>query len=153
MIVTMRKIKQIIVHCSATGPQMDIGASDIDQWHKAKGWAAIGYNYVIRRDGTLENGRDLDGDGNVDEEMGAHAYGFNANSIGICLAGGVDEKGKPDPNFTPEQWQTLAAVVRRLTKAHPEAVVLGHRDLPGVRKACPSFDVKPWWKNLCERAS
>ena len=92
--------EKIIIHCSATRPSQDIGSNDIDRWHREKGWLKIGYHLVITRDGTLELGRDLD-------EVGAHAYGHNANSVGVCMVGGIDEDGQPDDNFTSEQWNTL----------------------------------------------
>jgi N-acetylmuramoyl-L-alanine amidase len=50
----------IAIHCSATRPSQDVGAADIRKWHKAQGWADIGYHFVIRRDGKIEKGRALD---------------------------------------------------------------------------------------------
>ena len=88
----MRGITTIAVHCAATTPDMDIGAATIDRWHKERGFSSIGYHYVIRRDGTLETGRPLN-------TPGAHVQGHNAHSIGICLAGGVDQAGKPEKQF------------------------------------------------------
>ena len=140
----MRPIEKLIVHCAATKPSMNIGATEIRQWHLANGWSDIGYNYVIRRDGLIENGRDLDRDGNVDEEVGAHAKGFNANSIGICLVGGLNASGQPAPEFTEAQFTALNGLLAGLRIRYPGAEVLGHRDLPGVAKACPSFDVRHW---------
>lgn len=129
----------IAVHCAATRPSQDIGRSEIDRWHRANGWAGIGYQYVIRRDGTLEVGRPL-------EAVGSHVQGFNEVSVGICLAGGVAEDGKtPEDNFTPAQKATLAGLLRVLKSTYPKATVQGHRDFPKVAKACPSFDVKKWW--------
>ena len=147
---------RIVVHCSATPPDMNIGAKTIDEWHRAKGWSAIGYAYVIRRSGTLELGRDLDDDGDVLEETGAHASGYNRSSIGICLVGGVrhfyPHRGQtapavivqPSPNFTENQLTSLNSLISTLLVLFPDAVVLGHRDLPDVTKACPSFDVRRW---------
>ena len=140
--------KRIVVHCSDTYAHMDIGAEEIDQWHKARGWEAIGYAAVIRRDGALELGRDLDGDGDVIEETGAHAAGFNPESIGVCMVGGRGDDGKPDPNFTPEQLDVLRWWIEEV-KSLPQTDirdVCGHRDLPGVSKACPSFNVRHWLK-------
>jgi N-acetylmuramoyl-L-alanine amidase len=129
----------IAVHCSATGPQADIGKAEIDRWHRAQGWNGIGYNFVIRRDGTLETGRPM-------EAVGAHVQGFNETSVGICLVGGVAADGKtPEDNFTAAQKDTLASLVRTLKGVYPKATVQGHRDFPKVAKACPSFDVKKWW--------
>lgn len=144
----MRDIKYIVVHCSATPPSMDIGAYEIRKWHLDRGWLDIGYNACIKRDGTLEAGRDLDKDGDYLEEIGAHVKGHNKHSIGICMVGGVDENGKPQDNFTIHQYQTLAETLREWKKLFPDAIIQGHRDFKGVTKACPSFDVKSWWASV-----
>jgi len=136
--VMSRKINLIVVHCAATNPHMDIGAHEIRQWHLAKGWSDIGYHNVIRRDGTLEHGRDL-------AIAGAHAKGYNQFSIGVCLVGGVDVNNNPENNFTKEQFTTLKGYLDTMVNVFPEAKVLGHRDLPDVKKACPSFNVVGWY--------
>lgn len=119
---------------------MDIGAAEIDRWHRGKGWQCIGYNYVIRRNGTIEEGREED-------RIGAHVQIYNAVSIGICMVGGVAADGKtPEDNFTTEQFASLKSLVARLKTKYQNAVVQGHRDFPGVTKACPSFSVKDWLK-------
>ncbi len=127
----------IVIHCSATPAGMDIGAKEIDRWHRAKGWFRIGYHFVIRRDGSIEYGRELNA-------VGAHAVGFNERSIGICLVGGVAKDNKtPENNYTPAQWLTLEKLVSELEQQFPKAKVVGHRDLnPG--RGCPSFNVKDW---------
>jgi hypothetical protein len=139
----MRNVNKIIVHCSDTPAEMDIGAKEITVWHTSppptgNGWKAIGYAYIIRRDGMMELGRDLDGDGDVVEEIGAHAAGFNSHSIGVCMVG--------RDSFTDDQFRMLRWLCNELTSIHQEAEVLGHRDLPGVKKSCPGFDVKSWWE-------
>lgn len=146
-----RHIDLIVVHCSATPPSMDIGANEIRKWHKAKGWRDIGYHNVIRRNGVLEHGRDL-------SLSGAHAKGFNKSSIGVCMAGGVDENGEAEDNFNPEQYATLRGYIDTMKNAFPDAATLGHRDLSvdlnedGAitpdewMKECPCFDVKQWYK-------
>ncbi len=138
-IAKLRSVEAIVVHCSATPPNLDIGAAEIDRWHRQRGFIRIGYHYVIRRDGTRETGRPLD-------QVGSHAQGHNSNTLAICLVGGIDSSKKqtPSANFTPAQLQTLWATVRELQGLHPKARVIGHRDLPGVAKACPSFDVQHW---------
>jgi len=116
---------------------MDIGAAEIRRWHTDKGWADLGYHKVIRRDGEIESGR-------PEEQAGAHAKGFNEDSLAVCLVGGVDEYNDPEANFTPAQWSSLKILIARWTREHPGAEVIGHRDLAGVNKACPSFDVRTW---------
>src|SRR3546814_3669760 len=79
----MRRIETIILHCSYTPPSMDIGAAVIKGWHvDGNGWTDIGYHFVLRRNGAVEEGRPLD-------VVGAHAKNFNGRSIGICLVGGM----------------------------------------------------------------
>ena len=132
----------IVVHCSGTKPSMDVGAVEIDAWHRHRGWLGIGYNFVIKRDGTLETGRDIDA-------VGAHAAGFNDCSIGICLVGGVteDDVTIAEDNFTGEQFDKLKELLNTLLAAFPNVEVVGHRDLPKVTKDCPSFNVKEWLEN------
>lgn len=138
----IKSVDLIVVHCSATRATDDIGAEDIDRWHKQRGWFRIGYHYVIRRDGTVEKGR-------PDDQPGAHARGYNHVSLGICMAGGVAANGKtPENNFTPAQFKSLEDLVKRLLNEHPHALPIGHGQLPGVAKACPSFDVREWWETI-----
>lgn len=127
----------IVVHCAATKPSMDVGVREIRQWHVQKGWLDIGYHFVIRRDGKVELGRPHD-------VIGAHVEHYNDRSMGICLVGGIDEKGNPENNFTPEQFASLDGLLwEGVNVWYPNATILGHRDLDN-RKACPSFDVKHW---------
>lgn len=125
----------IIVHCSSTLPHMDIGVKEIKHWHvNERGWSDIGYHLVIKRDGSFENGRPLD-------INGAHAKGYNHRSIGICLVGGMKSKDEYEANFTLAQYDSLKHAVKYLKSVYPIEVVLGHRDLPGVTKTCPCFNV------------
>jgi N-acetylmuramoyl-L-alanine amidase len=114
---------------------MNIGVDEIREWHLARGWSDIGYHFVIRRDGTVETGRQID-------QIGAHARGHNEGSIGICLVGGMDETGGADCNYTKWQWFALDDLVEAMTIAHGVKRVIGHRDVSD--KLCPCFDVKEW---------
>lgn len=128
-------VKHLVIHCSATPPDMDIGREEIDRWHREdNGWLAIGYHYVIRRDGSVETGRPLDA-------MGAHVAGHNDTSIGICMIGGVDESNQPSDNFLPEQFEAAARLVAHLKDVYPGARMYGHNHF-NEHKACPSFDVE-----------
>lgn len=143
--VPERKIEFIAIHCSATRPSQEhIDAATIREWHMSKKptpWSDIGYHFVIKRDGTIEQGRPL-------EKAGAHVYQYNAYSIGVCMVGGIDEKEKADNNFTDAQWPALESLIRALHERHPKAIIKGHRDFPDVKKDCPSFDVIPWWEGV-----
>lgn len=96
----MRKIDSIIVHCSATKAGQDFTAADIDRWHRERGFNGIGYHYVIRLDGRLEKGREID-------LPGAHCKGWNERSIGLCYIGGLDENGHPADTRTNVQKRVL----------------------------------------------
>lgn len=136
----MKDVTQIIIHCSATPKSMNIGVAEIREWHLDRGWNDVGYHFIIRRDGTLEEGRDL-------STPGAHARGHNSHSWGICLVGGIDAEGNAEFNYTNEQMKTLGETLDLLNQLSPEAEVVGHRDLPNVHKACPCFDVRAWLEN------
>ena len=134
----IKEVQYIIVHCSATPPDMDIGVEDIRQWHREKGWSDVGYHYIIRRNGNVEKGRS-------DNQSGAHVRGYNSVSLGICMVGGVDDFNTPDANYTASQWKALDKLVNDLKLTYPSAKVCGHRDMPGVDKACPCFDAISWY--------
>lgn len=141
----------IIIHCAATKASMDVGAKEIEKWHRQRGFFSIGYHYVIRRDGTVEKGR-------PDNIPGAHARGHNHYTLAVCMVGGIDDKGKPEDNFTDAQWGSLAELVATLLRDNTKLeFVIGHRDLPDVAKACPCFDTMEWVEshtlliNLLER--
>lgn len=138
--MTPEHVKFLVVHCSATPADMDIGRAEIDRWHKQKGWAGIGYHFVIRRDGTIEEGRPTD-------IPGAHAEGYNTRSLGICLVGGLSQDGRTaENNFTGLQMTILRMLLNKLKVGdYRTAEIVGHRDLPGVKKDCPSFDVRKWF--------
>ena len=89
----------IVIHCSQTRPSQDIGAKEIDTWHRQNGWLKIGYGKVIRRNGEVEQGRG-------DDEVQAHVRGYNHTSFGLCLVGGATEEDWKvgEDNFTGEQW-------------------------------------------------
>ena len=118
----------------------DFGAKDIDLWHKAQGWDCIGYHYVVRIDGTIEEGRPV-------ERIGAHCKGHNAYSIGVCYVGGLASDGKtPKDTRTPEQKAALLSLIRRLKSNYTGATVYGHCDF--AKKACPCFDAREEYKNI-----
>ena len=133
----------IVIHTAATRPFMDVGANDIRQWHLAEGYKDIGYHYVIRRNGTVETGR-------PEDAVGSHVKGYNTRSIGICLVGGLAQKAPyaPENNYTKEQFKSLTFLLKQLKMKYPKAEIKGHRDFPGVVKACPCFDVKAWLKTV-----
>lgn len=130
----MRKITEIIIHCSATKASMDIGVAQIRDWHvRGNGWQDVGYHYIIRRNGILEIGRPV-------HKIGAHCTNHNARTIGICLVGGLNEEGKAEDNFTTAQRERLGILLRRLQCEYPTITkITGHNEY--ANKSCPCFDV------------
>lgn len=150
-----RDIKLIVIHCAATPNGKPFTAKQIDEMHAARGFRRypaaiqafnpelphIGYHWFIRVDGLVESGRSPD-------EAGAHVKGYNADSLGICMAG-TDQ-------FGPAQWESLRELVAGLRAQYPAARICGHRDLSPDRngdgkidktewvKLCPGFDVAGW---------
>lgn len=132
-----RSVDLIVVHCSASKPGAAVDAAEIRRWHLARGFNDIGYHFVILPDGTIQQGRPV-------EQIGAHAAGYNSKSIGICLVGGLNEKGRPTANFSREQYNALRDLLEKLRQTFPNTKIRGHRDLPNVNKDCPCFDVRSW---------
>jgi N-acetylmuramoyl-L-alanine amidase len=146
----MRQINLIVVHCTASrnGKARPVAAIEAD--HRARGFSSIGYHYVIQPDGHVDVGRD-------EEQPGAHAKGFNAHSLGVCLVGGLGGPNRLNPGlYTMAQWDALRVTVRSLLDRYPGARVVGHRDLsPDLDgdgevephewlKKCPAFEVRDW---------
>ena len=129
-----RRIDLIVIHCSATRATQRYTVDDCRRDHRARGFADIGYHYYITQDGVVHRGRPL-------HTEGAHAYGYNRHSIGICYEGGLDANGRPADTRTDAQKDTLSKLLNRLQHDYPQARITGHRDLPGVKKECPCFDV------------
>ena len=146
----MRKINEIIIHCSDTQEGCDVTAQQIRTWHtipKAQGgpgFRDIGYHDVIRLDGTVEYGRPY-------ADAGAHCLDHNLNSIGICYIGGRKIKDDGDWEWgdtrTPEQKEALKlqCAFHLLEWNLTPDCIHGHNEF--ANKACPCFNVKDWVKN------
>lgn len=135
-----RQVNKIIVHCTATPEGRDVTVDEIRRWHvEEKNWSDIGYHWIVTLNGTLERGR-------PEHIQGAHAKGFNKNSIGLCYVGGVDKDMNPKDTRTEGQKETLKCILEDLKDRHPNAEIIGHRDVSS--KACPSFDAKAEYNNI-----
>ena len=136
----MRTINLIIIHCSATRENRPFPVTSLIACHQAR-FGFTGYHYYITRDGQLHIGR-------PEEMVGAHARRYNHRSIGICYEGGLDEQGRPADTRTPAQKHALTALLRSLKTDYPDLVIVGHRDLPWVKKECPCFDAATEYADL-----
>ena len=119
----------VIHHAGFPDADKDSSAEEIHKFHQeVNGWAGIGYHYVIRKDGTIEQGR-------KPLAVGAHAYQHNKNSVGICVAGNFDI-GKPNREQM-DSLKLLTAWLCQRYKLNPmrKGVIVGHRNLNDT--ACP----------------
>lgn len=149
-----QNIDAIVIHCTASKAGQDLRAADIDKQHQERGFAMIGYNFVVDLDGTVEDGRPLTRDGAHCNTAGLSGKSYNKHSIGIVYVGGLDENGNPADTRTPEQKQALADLVYRLINEYPIVEVIGHRDASPDKnkngvieknewiKQCPCFSVR-----------
>ena len=126
----------IVIHCTQTPADMDFGVEKVIQWHKNRGFDTIGYHYLIKRDGTLQVGRDED-------VTGAHAVQVNGTSIGVALVGGGTVDMGWENNFEPVQFETLKSIIIKLKDKYNIEKIIGHYQVDDKKK-CPSFDVPKW---------
>ena len=147
----MRKIKGIIIHCTATRPEWWEGkrtsekVAEIRRWHVTpkpggRGWSDIGYHFLIDRDGTVAKGRDL-------SRTGAHVAGHNTGTIGVSLFGGHGsaETDQFAEHFTQAQDKALRSLLHDLQRQFGENIsITGHNQY--AAKACPGFNVPEYMK-------
>jgi len=135
----MRQINEIIIHCTATRAGQVVTVADVTKWHRKRGWATIGYHYLVDQSGNVHTGRPV-------EQVGAHCLGHNSRSIGVCYVGGLDLNGKPSDTRTPAQRAALLNLLIELKQRFPAAKIHGHRDF--AAKACPCFDATKEYESL-----
>lgn len=116
------RIKYIVVHHSEVSSRHTV--KDIHQWHLNKGWAGIGYHFFIDKEGAVYGGRPL-------WAKGAHAYGYNGVSIGICLEGNFN-KQQPEE----KQLESAALLIALLNRIYHDAAIVRHNELT-KKKDCP----------------
>lgn len=136
----MREIDTIIVHFTFTFADMDIDVPTVRKWHVVEnGWDDIGYNDLIKRDGTIEPGRPHD-------ISGAHARGHNKKSLGVALVGGRGVNCKSEFNFTAAQMASLEQYCLDNVFKYGIKHIKGHNEISP--KGCPGFNVKEWAKTI-----
>lgn len=139
----MRQINEVIVHCAATRPDwmanrpLSEKVREIDRWHLARNFRAIGYHWIIDRDGSVAPGR-------PESQIGAHVAGRNTGTIGVCLLGGFGsrENDSFEQHFTPEQDRALRKLLSEIQRRHRITRISGHNEYSA--KGCPGFQVRPW---------
>jgi len=128
----MRKIKYLVVHCTAT-PQSTTIESIQNYWRTNLKWKASGYHKIVKANGDVVTLA-------PDEEVCNGVAGRNTVSLHVSYIGGIDSHGKGYDNRTQGQKDALSMVLHAWRAKYPAAKILGHRDFAGVKKACPSFN-------------
>lgn len=139
-----RKINKIVVHCSDTPNGKDFTVIDINNWHRERGFKEssngryCGYHWIVRVGGIIEMGRD-------ESDVGAHSYGDNRDSIGICLIG--------RDKFSKAQLVSMYYLLSEICMKYDlEAKqVFGHYEMSSGRKqgkTCPNMNMEEVRNNL-----
>lgn len=136
----MRRIDYLVVHCTAT-PQTSSVAGILNYWKTQLGWQKPGYHIIIPPDGISQ--RLL-----PDEQVSNGVAGYNSHALHVSYIGGIDAKGNGKDTRTAAQKAELLRILTRWKQAHPNARIQGHKDFPGVTKACPSFNAKAEYATL-----
>ena len=120
--------KYIILHHAAAS---EASAEDMHRVHLGNGWIGIGYSYYVRKDGTIYRGR-------PEDCIGAHTYGYNDMSIGVCFEGNFETD-----TMSGAQYNAGVALLRDILSRYPDLLIRGHRDFDAT--ACPgsNFPMEP----------
>lgn len=147
------KLKYLVIHCTATPEGREVSSDEIRRWHTAplnkggRGWKQVGYTDMIHLDGRVERLVANNEDANVDPwEITNGAAGYNRVSRHVVYVGGVTRQNIPRDTRTAAQREALKKYVLDFHKKHPDVEIVGHNQL--AAKACPSFDVPKWLKEI-----
>ena len=150
----MAKLKRLVLHCTATPEGREVSSADIRHWHcdpvgkGGRGWKQVGYTDMIHLDGKVERLVENNEDANVDPwEVTNGAAGYNSTSRHVVYVGGVAKDGRtPKDTRTAAQLKAMEAYVKDFHRRFPGIPIVGHNQL--AAKACPSFDVPEWLKEI-----
>lgn len=152
----MAGMKYLVLHCTATPEGREVTSDEIRHWHTdpvkkgGRGWKQVGYTDMIHLDGKVERLVRNNEDAEVDPwEVTNGAKGYNTVSRHVVYVGGVSKDGKTAKDTRTEaQLKAMTAYVRDFHARFPQIRIVGHGELPGVKKACPSFDVAAWLRSI-----
>ena len=121
-----RTVKRIFIHCSDSDWKHHDDISVIRKWHiEENGWDDVGYHFFIRRNGTIQRGRNI-------EFTPSSQKGYNSRTISICLHG----KNK----FSKKQFESLKKLCFEIYREYNGKITFhGHREV-NSEKTCPNFD-------------
>lgn len=148
-----KKLKYLVIHCTATPEGREVSAADIRRWHTSpapagRGWKQVGYTDMIHLDGSVERLVNNNEDANVDPwEITNGAKGYNNISRHVVYVGGCEaHTQKAKDTRTEAQREAMKRYVLDFHRKHPTVKIVGHYQL--AAKACPSFDVEAWIESI-----
>jgi len=148
----MKKLQLLIIHCTATQVGIEVTSDQIRKMHLSpppvgRGWHQVGYSDMIHLNGTIENLVKHNEDEWVDPwEITNGAIGLNDVARHVVYVGGIDKIGKPMDTRTVAQKAALQLYVEDFLSHHPDCKIAAHNQF--ANKACPSFDVPTWCKEI-----
>lgn len=151
----MAKLQYLVIHCTATPAGREVSSAEIRAWHTdpvskgGRGWKQVGYTDMIHLDGRVERLVDNNEDANVDPwEVTNGAKGYNSVSRHVVYVGGVDANDVKEARDTrtSAQKEALRRYVLDFHRRFPSVKIIGHNQV--AAKACPSFDVPKWLKEI-----
>jgi N-acetylmuramoyl-L-alanine amidase len=125
----MREIRNLVCHCTATAKNTPVDAIK-RYWRENLGWKSVGYHRIIKANGEIVVLA-------PDESVTNGVAGHNSNSLHVCYIGGKDMDDR-----TEAQKKSMELVLKEWLAKYPKARITGHRDFPGVKKACPQFSAE-----------
>ena len=93
-----------------------------------RGWADVGYHFLLDIDGRIYEGRDL-------RARGVHTQGHNTGSAGLCLLGDFRSESPPEA-----QWKALVDLGRWLVDTLRVTHIAGHSQF-NLSTVCPGSEV------------
>lgn len=119
-----RSVNRVFIHCSASDVPAHDDVSVMREWHLARGFSDVGYHFFIKKDGTVQAGRDI-------EVVPAAQENNNKGTIAICCHGLTD--------FTEAQFKSLRELCHAI-RTNVKVTFHGHCEVS--TKTCPVFDYK-----------
>ena len=149
-----KELKYLVIHCTATREGREVSAAEIRRWHTSpvsaggRGWKQVGYTDLVHLNGSVERLVANNEDAWVDDwEITNGAKGYNSVSrhvvYAVCVA--ADGKTAKDTRTTAQK-AALEKYVKDFHAAHPKVKIIGHNQV--AAKACPSFDVQAWLREI-----
>jgi len=134
--------REVTGHYSATPRARDWragiqAARSFHRHHQGKGWAGIGYHYLIPDDGAIICCRPV-------LYQGAHVRDHNEQRVGVGMPGTVGDRPTRRQarafNWLLHHAHTAAmARPHRTDRDLSQLPIFGHRELPGQDTACPGL--------------